>query len=157
VSQSRDDIADRVFPFAKLPRRLQKRMLERETALRKSGAWGEWMRIKTPKGVGPVGWQKEVFEIFGNQVFSVLVRRLQIGGVHIAVASRCGDRPTWEEMQRVKNEIMGAAATAVEVYPPDNDADYEDRFYHLWSVNALPFSLKEQKAPEPATLSGGSE
>lgn len=86
------------------------------------------------------GWLAEVDHVRKNRVFSVLVRNVH-GAVHLAVSSLSGDRPTWHEMQRIKDEIAGEAATGVEVYPPRPKVVDGADMFHLWIVPPLPFSL----------------
>jgi len=77
-------------------------------------------------------------------VFSVLERPV-VGATHLAITSLSGVRPTWWEAQRIKNEIAGEAATAVEVYPPASEVVDEADMYHLWILpDPLPFSLCER-------------
>lgn len=79
------------------------------------------------------------------KVFSVLDRMDFSGARHLAVASLSGIRPTWHEMQRIKNEIAGPDATAIEVYPPESEVVDEADMFHLWIVpDPLPFSLSRK-------------
>lgn len=50
----------------------------------------------------------------------------------------------WHDFQRIKNEIVGESATAIEVYPPQADLVDEAHLYHLWILPKefhLPFTL----------------
>ena len=126
-----------------LPRSQRRILLRQERKLRNSGAWGTWETVTVPRGVGrPDGWLREVRTAKKNAVFSVLVRDLPDGVMHLAVSSLSGTRPTWHEMQRIKNELAGPEKTAVEVYPPaDEVVDGADMF-HIWVLpNGLQFSL----------------
>ena len=61
---------------------------------------------------------------------------------HLAVSSLSGIRPTWPEMQRIKNELVGSDATAIEVYPPERDVIDQADMFHLWVLRgSLPFGL----------------
>jgi hypothetical protein len=44
-------------------------------------------------------------------------------------------------MQRIKDDILGSEATAIEVYPPSSQVVDEADMFHIWSVDPLPFSL----------------
>ena len=79
-----------------------------------------------------------------NKVFSVLVRDCGCT-IHLAIASLSGDRPTWHEMQRIKDDLAGAHATAVEVYPPRAEVVDQADMFHLWLVSDLPFSLFDDR------------
>lgn len=123
-----------------LPVKARKSILQRERRLRKSGDWGEWERVENPHRFTS-GWLGEVDHVRRNRVFSVLVRDVGTA-IHLAVSSLSGDRPSWPEMQRIKNDLAGQNATAVEVYPPANQVVDEADMYHLWVLFApLPFSL----------------
>ena len=48
-------------------------------------------------------------------------------------------------MQRIKDEIAGQDATAVEVYPPHSEIVDQADMYHLWVLpEPLPFSLADR-------------
>ena len=64
------------------------------------------------------------------------------GARHLAISSLSGIRPTWPEAQRMKNELAGDDATAVEVYPPQGEVVDQADMYHLWVLpGPIPFSL----------------
>jgi hypothetical protein len=128
-----------------LPRREQDKLLSREARNRMTGNWGEWETIPLPNG-NPLGggWNKEIREARKNRVFCVLIRPLPDGNVHLAVCSLSGRRPSWHEMQRIKNDIAGPEATAVEVYPPQSEMVDEADMFHIWTVDPLPFTIWSQ-------------
>jgi hypothetical protein len=104
-------------------------------------AWGAWEILEYPDGVlSGRGWLRDVRQVRKNKVFAVLVRPHE-RGVHLAVSSPSGIRPTWWEMQRIKNEILGEEATAVEVYPPNSEVVDEADMFHIWSIDPLPFTI----------------
>jgi hypothetical protein len=117
-------------------------LLRAEAVARKSGNWGPWDTITFPPGTVGNGWTRDITTAHKNRVFSVL-RRDAVGGVtHFAVASLSGERPTWHEMQRIKNELAGHESTAVEVYPPSDQVIDEASMFHIWVLPAgLPFGL----------------
>lgn len=122
-----------------VPTKARKTLLARERRLRRLGDWGEWERFENPHRLQP-GWLGEVDHVRRCKVFSVLVRHVE-AAIHLAVSSLSGDRPTWWEMQRIKNELAGENATAVEVYPPQSEVVDEADMFHIWLVGDLPFSL----------------
>jgi len=124
-----------------LPRREQDKLLAREARNRMTGNWGEWETIPLPNGTGGVGWNMEVREARKNRVFCVFIRPLADGHAHLAVSSLSGRRPNWHEMQRIKNEIVGTEATAVEVYPPQSQMVDAADMFHIWTVDPLPFTI----------------
>lgn len=127
------------------PRHVRRIMLAAEEKRRARGDWGPWERLTFPKGSVGSGWAAGFAEARKNLVFSVLVREFEcrLGTVtHLAVSSLSGIRPTWWEMQRIKNEIAGADATAVEVYPPAAEVVDGADMFHIWALPAsLPFGL----------------
>jgi len=127
-------------------RRQKRFLLEAEAKARKSGSWGTWERIDLVGGFpGRTGWCAKCVAVHRNQVFLVLERPLADGTRHLAVTSLSQTRPTWWEMQRIKDEIAGPEATAVEVYPPASEVIDEADMYHIWVLPApVPFSLNPQ-------------
>lgn len=68
----------------------------------------------------------------------------QWGEVTHLVIRRHDERPvhSWTDMQRIKDDIAGPGATAVEVYPPDCEVVDQVNNYHLWVLPcSLPFGL----------------
>lgn len=126
--------------------RNERRMILRaEEQARKTGKWPAWEVVDIRPGMIPGnGWSQRVTKAHRNWVFSVLERPLANGVVHYAVSSLSQIRPTWWEMQRIKNELAGEAATAVEVYPPQSEVVDEANMFHFWVLpDGLPFSLRE--------------
>lgn len=124
------------------PRNERRMILKTASKARASGLWGEWEAVELPNGIAPGGWLKEIRRAHRNKVFSVLERPLASGVVHLAVTSLSEIRPSWWEMQRIKCELAGEQATAVEVYPPSDEVVDEANMFHIWVLpEALPFSL----------------
>ena len=118
--------------FEMLPRNERRFLLRREERARRSGEWGEWETLSFPRGSAGRSWAAEFTTAHRNVVFSVLDRVLANGVRHLAVSSLSGIRPTWPEMQRIKNELAGPTSTAVEVYPPDSQVMDEADMFHIW-------------------------
>ena len=128
--------------LATLPRSERRLLLRSEQQARASGNWGPWERLDLPNGTGGRGWNREVRAAHRNVVFAVLERPIAGGVKHLAISSLSGVRPTWWEAQRIKSELAGADATAVEVYPPQSEIVDGADMFHLWVLpEALPFSL----------------
>lgn len=55
-------------------------------------------------------------------------------GNHIAIRRK--DRkpfnPTWPELQKIKNTVIGEDVYAVEIFPASNDVVNNANFRHLW-------------------------
>ncbi|MGL5736254.1 MAG: DUF7694 domain-containing protein [Beijerinckiaceae bacterium] len=126
-----------------VPKKEARRLLLAERALRASGSWGPWETLPLlPGQVGSGGWASTFTACHRNRVFAVLDRRAEAGVRHLAVSSLSGIRPTWPEMQRIKDELAGAAATAIEVYPPKAEVIDQADMFHIWVLRGkLPFGL----------------
>lgn len=129
--------------MAHMPRRFQRQVIEAEQRARKTGNWEPWELLTFPRGTVGRGWAAEFTKAHRNNIFSVLDRDVQGGVRHLAVSSLSEVRPTWYEMQRIKDELAGMDATAVEVYPPhDQIVDGADMF-HIWVLaQPLGFGLR---------------
>lgn len=128
-----------------LPRPERRRLLSLEASRRKSGRWPAWEILRFPRGTIGKGWSAGFDTVHRNWVFSVLDRTLPDGTRHLAISSLSGIRPSWPEMQRIKDEIAGQDATAVEVYPPHSEIVDQADMYHLWVLpEPLPFSLADR-------------
>lgn len=128
--------------LAKASRNERRVLLSDERKRRASGDWGPWETIDLPNGTGGGGWNRNVRHAYRNKVFCVLSRSTSGMAIHLAIASLSGERPTWWEAQRIKNDLAGEDATAVEVYPPQTEVVDEADMYHLWVLpEPLPFSI----------------
>lgn len=126
-----------------LPRNERRVLLAKEKTARSSGDWGPWEKLTFPKGSVGSGWAAEFGTAHRNRVFSVLDRTLADGTRHLAVSSLSGERPSWHEMQRIKDDLAGHDATAVEVYPPKQQIVDEADMFHIWVLTQpLPFGLR---------------
>lgn len=125
-----------------MPKHQRTELLNNERRRRKSGNWGPWETLHFPPGLAGQDWAACFTTAHKNLVFSVLDRMDYSGARHLAVASLSGIRPTWHEMQRIKDELAGTEATAVEVYPPHSELVDAADMFHIWVVQGrLPFSL----------------
>lgn len=118
-------------------------LLQRERTLRQRGQWGDWEHLDfLPGSVGMTGWLPFITRGHRNRIFMVLDRDAEAGVRHLAVSSLSGVRPTWPEMQRIKDEIAGTDATAIEVYPPHEQIVDGADMFHIWVLRGrLPFGL----------------
>jgi hypothetical protein len=129
-----------------LPRNVRRALLAKEAIARRTGNWEPWETIKFPRGSVGKTWAAEFTVAHKNAVFSVLDRTLPNGIRHLAIASLSQIRPSWPEMQRIKDELAGPSATAVEVYPPRGEIVDEADMYHLWVLTEpLPFTIFERR------------
>lgn len=139
-----------------LPRHARRAVLDKEGSRRRSGQWPPWSKLSPLDLAGfkltytqPGNWVRECHAVFLNDVFSVFVRNVPVGNgnvLHLAITSMSGDRPTFHEMMRIKNEMTGPDKTGVEVYPPEAEVVDGADMYHLWVLPGdLPFSLWKGK------------
>jgi hypothetical protein len=125
-----------------LDRATRRKVLHEEAKNRSDGTWGDWETLAFPKGSAGTGWASEFTVARRNKVFCVLDRVLENGVRHLAVSSLSGIRPSWREMQRIKDSIAGPDLTAVEVYPPVPEIIDQADMFHIWVLpGPLPFSL----------------
>ena len=129
--------------------RLAGRALERKGL---KGDWGQWRITNLPDGIpGGNGWCKQVRQVQANNLYVVLIRRFvdeqgeQV--THLAIRTASQLEPPWRDMQRIKNEICGEEATAVQVMPPASELIDEADMYHMWVLSSrLPFTLAKRAA-----------
>lgn len=129
--------------------RLAGRALERKGL---KGDWGLWRITNLPDGIpGSSGWCKEVRHAQANNLYVVLIRpftdeqgkRMK----HLAIRTASQLEPPWRDLQRIKNEICGEEATAVQVMPPGSELIDEADMYHMWVISErLPFTLAYRRA-----------
>lgn len=135
-----------------LSKKDQSALLARERKRRRSGDWGDWDTLTFAPGCAGGGWAAFITTAHRNKVFSVLDRQAEAGVRHLAVSSLSGQRPTWPEMQRIKNELAGSEATAIEVYPPHDQVVDEADMFHIWVLRGrLPFGLHLDTIPPVQT------
>ena len=132
-----------------VPAKERQRLLNLERKFRQSGNWGEWEHLPVaPGSAGKGGWASYVTTAHRNRCFCVLERQAEAGVIHLAVSSLSGIRPSWWEMQRIKDELAGHDATAIEVYPPKSQIVDEADMFHIWVLRGkLPFGLHVHPAP----------
>ena len=120
----------------------RRHLLKNEERNRANGTWGEWETLYFPAGTVGRGWAMEFTKVHKNKVFSVLDRTTNGNTRHLAVTSLSQIRPSWYEMQRIKDELAGKEATAVEVYPPHAEIVDGADMFHIWVLPyRLPFGL----------------
>lgn len=116
-----------------------------------------WTQVPSPKDkkLGS-GWFGEINEVFvsNDKQYCVMLREIDtdMGKVTHACMRNQGSKETnwqgtdicWNEKQRIKNEIFGKEAIAIEVFPPESELVDEANMYHIWVLHEfkLPFGLK---------------
>lgn len=131
--------------------RLAARAMERKGL---KGIWGEWRKTSLPNGIPgstPGSWPSQIREGWGNNLYAVMIRPFvdENGDevIHLAIRTLSQLEPPWRDMQRIKNEVCGAEATAVQVMPPESELVDEADMYHMWVLSSrLPFTLAYSRA-----------
>lgn len=117
------------------------------------GCKNAWERIDLPNGLDPHLWLSEITHAFRNDRYFVTVRPIAGHVTHLAVRSFSGERPSWHDLQRIKNDLAGEHATAVEVFPPSEEVVDGADVYHLWVLpDGLPFGLRRDRYGEEFRL-----
>ena len=84
-------------------------------------------------------WTNDLYAVqrYDNQTEWGMVIQLSVGSHH-------GRTIPWDDLQRIKDELAGEAAAAVEVYPAADDVVDKAPMRHLWILPQtvkLPFGL----------------
>ena len=127
--------------------RLHAQALERRAW--KTGDWGEWRMTALPNGIpGGHGWCRDIRLAHANDLYAVLERPVATrwGEVrHLAIRTASNLEPPWRDKQRIKNELFGEDAIALEVMPATAELVDEAGMYHMWILPPgfeMPFTLK---------------
>ncbi|SMF65497.1 hypothetical protein SAMN02982989_3368 [Xaviernesmea oryzae] len=129
--------------------RLAARSIERKGL---KGDWGTWRVTELPDGIpGGSGWCKQVRSAKANNLYVVLIRPFYDMDGHLthhcAIRTASNLEPPWRDLQRIKNELFGSEATAVQVMPPVSELIDEADMYHMWVLSSrLPFTLARRAA-----------
>lgn len=101
--------------------------------------WGEWEEIPRIRWYqASIEPTKGLVKFMKNNIYSVqFVERKTEWGILTRLLIRRHDTKTtvpWAHKQRIKNELIGAEVTAVEVFPPESKLFDEANIYHLWII-----------------------
>lgn len=103
----------------------------------------------TPLQPDPAKWEdrshllglnkvKAIVQAFTGKSASVQVSRFQhlVYGdcIHLWIRRHDNKPMGWTELQRIKNEILGHDAVAVQVFPKQADVIDRANMYHLWQL-----------------------
>ena len=112
-----------------------------------------WVQEPAPAdngGMGYTGWLREVSKVYRQgRKYVALCRKLQTewGEVtHVAIRNADETDIPWAEKQRIKNELFGRDALAIEVFPKMSRLIDEANMYHLWVLPdgfEMPFGLHQ--------------
>lgn len=119
-----------------------------------------WVEHPSPKQLKRGdGWFGELDRVYrqGNE-YIVMVRDVptEWGIVqHACMRNNLSHDIPWAEKQRIKNEIFGKEAQAIEVFPKESLLVDEANMYHIWLLPAdmyLPFGLKDEEQKKRTNL-----
>lgn len=83
-------------------------------------------------------FSQKINEVWRNNLYLVFITYLDLqkkrdGSMHVWVRL-VQDLPihNWHDLQRIKNELVGEAREAIEIYPKANELVDDANWYHLW-------------------------
>jgi len=97
------------------------------------------------------GWLHDMTTAFvdKDRNYCIMIREFicEWGKVeHACIRNKENTDISWSEKQRIKNEIFGNEAVAIEIFPKESELVDEANMYHLWILDSksikIPFSLK---------------
>lgn len=126
---------------------------ERRTRLKqakKRKSWDWERRILSKEDLAKYPAMAGIRAAFVNDLYSVQVYDVATDWgqvVHMAIRNHDGQgEPSWAEMQRIKNELIGPERTAIQVYPANSELIDQANLYHLWVLPiTLPFGLHRKE------------
>ena len=92
---------------------------------------------------------------YKNNQYTVTVMEMEGGGKYLSI--KRNDRHwkhDWRHLQRIKNELVGDEAEAVELYPAESRLVDEANHYHLW---VLPMGQKYPFGFDERVVSDGTD
>lgn len=133
---------------------------------------GKWHKVLSPKAVHKeLGlyqgiWMPQMDRAWeSDDGYSVMSRKIrtEIGVVEHVTITRMGvlkgkgDVP-WAEKQRIKNELFGERAVAIEVFPDERNLVDVCDVYHLWILpekTKMPFGIHPTRDPQGIPVNRG--
>jgi hypothetical protein len=103
--------------------------------------------VVDPDGVTGGLWQNSRYQVILRE------RRVEPFGrcIHLTLRSVEGaPRHDWRDFQRIKNELVGEEAEAVELYPAESRVVDTANHYHLWIFPdyRFPFGMQERETSD---------
>lgn len=131
-----------------IPNRAMRRHAKAEA--RRRGDWA-WKRLPIdPELLKKFPAVGNIAQAWRNDFYVVQVYRVatELGEVlHLCITGIDGGEPPWRDMQRIKDEIIGTDAEAVQVYPKKRDIMDQADIYHLFILPSewpIPFGLHRE-------------
>jgi hypothetical protein len=114
--------------------------------------WTEFRRLPQPL----VDEDGTIGELYENSAYQVILRRRTVepfgACVHLTIRSVDGEaRHDWRDFQRIKNELAGPEAEAVELFPAESRLVDTANHYHLWVFPdfRFPFGMQKREVSGP--------
>lgn len=147
--------------FANSDRNMRRQIFAAERHERATGRWSPWEKVAVPHGkadpLDPEGWTRDIHTVLKNTWLVVMVRdcntALGIVG-HASIVTAMRGELSWNEKQRVKDELFGPHCTAIEIFPTADHLVDAAMVFHLWILPPgfeLPFGLA---ATQPCSRRG---
>jgi hypothetical protein len=107
-----------------------------------SDRWTDWEKCPNDDTPFLWAWKNNKYVVMGCMPI-----KTEIGYLQRAIIRHNTGNPihSWRDIQRIKNEIFGEEAHAVEYYPKQSELIDEKNVYHLWVLESnykAPFSFE---------------
>ena len=107
-----------------------------------------WTKHPSPKDKKTgSGWFRQLDRVYrrNDGMYVCMMRDIQTAWgkvTHVTITAARG-KPQWAEKQRIKNELFGLEAVAVEVFPKESELVDHAEMYHLWVLHdtEIPFGI----------------
>jgi len=127
---------------------------KRLSIARKRASW-EWIeRSVTDEDRANHTLCRDIRRAFLNDFYSVQIYEVATGigeVLHLIIRPQDGSalsQPSWGELQRIKNELVGHESCAIQFYPRESHLRDSANLYHLWVLPVdveLPFGLHREQ------------
>lgn len=101
--------------------------------------------------LGPL-YDSKNMTVYANGIYVVIKRVLEDGCVWLSIRSEDNTaQHDWRHFQRIKNELVGPEAEAIEIYPAESRLVDTSNQFHLWCLppgTKIPFGFGERLVSE---------
>lgn len=127
-------------------------------------AWTPFERAYVNRSDPVAAFAFEGCEVFRNSRYQVALRECGTGAfgpmIHLSI-KRIDKEPIrdWRDFQRIKNELAGPQAEAVEIFPAEARLVDGANQYHLWVFHSyrFPFGFSEGRQISEGPADGGKQ
>jgi len=109
-------------------------LVEHLEQLENRRAWSSFQCVTPTTNAYSLGDDEEMYS---NNKYQVIVRRLDDIGRHLSI-KRLDKQAIrdWRDLQRIKNELIGSEAEAIELFPAESRLIDGANQFHLWALLA---------------------